>query len=227
MIPDAECIRVVAETLEALDLGPYVIKLNHRCILDGIFAACGIPSSKFRSICSAVDKLDKNSWEEVKKEMVEEKGLDEHIADKVGRYVSLSGGMELIAELKKDKDLIKQSVAVQGLDSMELLLKYCGMYKILDKVKFDLSLARGLDYYTGVIYEAVLCGRYISFLALPGRKSITTRRSGYKFLESSMNCSFTFILYRALWFCQQFYGVVPDYTIFAKYLTLVCHTGSK
>ncbi|XP_014474743.1 PREDICTED: histidine--tRNA ligase, cytoplasmic isoform X2 [Dinoponera quadriceps] len=168
MIADVECIRVVTEALETLDLGPYVIKLNHRCILDGIFAACGIPPSKFRSICSAVDKLDKNPWEEVKKEMIEEKGLDEHIADKVGKYVSLSGGVQLIAELKKDKDLMKQSAAVQGLDAMELLLKYCGLYKILDKVKFDLSLARGLDYYTGVIYEAILCGDEIGVGSVAG-----------------------------------------------------------
>lgn len=161
MLPDVECIRVVSEALQALDLGPYLIKLNHRSLLDGIFAACGVPQSKFRNICSAVDKLDKSPWEEVKKEMVDEKGLDEHIADKVGRYVSKSGGTELIAELKKDKDLMKQPAAVQGLDSMELLLKYCDIYKILDKVKFDLSLARGLDYYTGVIYEAILCGMYV------------------------------------------------------------------
>lgn len=161
MLPDVECIRVVCETLQALDLGSYIIKLNHRSLLDGIFAACGVPQSKFRSICSSVDKLDKSPWEEVKKEMTDEKGLDEHIAYKIGKYVSQSGGMELIAELKKDKELMKQSVAVQGLDSMELLLKYCGIYKILDKIKFDLSLARGLDYYTGVIYEAILCGIYI------------------------------------------------------------------
>ncbi|XP_011339920.1 histidine--tRNA ligase, cytoplasmic isoform X2 [Ooceraea biroi] len=158
MLPDAECIRVVSEALQALDLGPYMIKLNHRSLLDGVFAACGVPQSKFRSICSAVDKLDKSPWEEVKKEMTEEKGLDEHTADLVGNYVSQSGGVELIAELRKDKELMKQPAAVQGLNSMELLLKYCDIYKILDKIEFDLSLARGLDYYTGVIYEAILCG---------------------------------------------------------------------
>lgn len=161
MIPDVECVRVVSEALQVLDLGPYLIKLNHRSLLDGIFAACGVPQSKFRSICSAVDKLDKSPWEEVKKEMTDEKGLDDHIADKIGKYVSRSGGVELIAELRKDKELMKQSAAVQGLDSMELLLKYCNIYKILDKIKFDLSLARGLDYYTGVIYEAILCGMHM------------------------------------------------------------------
>lgn len=158
MLADVECIRVVSEALDSLDLGPYLIKVNHRSLLDGIFAACGVPTSKFRSICSAVDKLDKSPWKEVKDEMINEKELDEHVADKVGKYVSMSGGIELIAELKKDQELMKQPAAVQGLESMELLLKYCDIYRVLDKTKFDLSLARGLDYYTGVIYEAILCG---------------------------------------------------------------------
>ncbi|GAB1869650.1 histidine--tRNA ligase [Camponotus japonicus] len=168
MLPDAECIRIMSEALQMLNLESYLIKVNHRSLLDGIFAACGVPQSKFRSICSAVDKLDKSPWEEVKKEMIEEKGLDEHIADKIGNYVSQSGGVELITELKKDKELMRQSAAVQGLDSMELLLKYCSIYKVLDKIKFDLSLARGLDYYTGVIYEAVLCGDGIDVGSIAG-----------------------------------------------------------
>ena len=44
---------------------------------------CGVPSSMFRTICSAVDKLDKSPWEEVKREMVEEKGLEEAAADRL------------------------------------------------------------------------------------------------------------------------------------------------
>lgn len=59
MLPDAECVRVVYEILNALDLGNFVVKLNHRSLLDGMFEACGVPQDKFRTICSAVDKLDK------------------------------------------------------------------------------------------------------------------------------------------------------------------------
>lgn len=158
MMPDAECIRVVSEALEALDMGPFAIKLNHRCLLDGIFAACGVPQDKFRGICSAVDKLDKLTWVEVRKEIIEEKGLDESSADKIGTYVSRSGGLELVAELRKDVDLMKQQSAVQGLDSIELLFEYCDLLRVTDKITFDLSLARGLDYYTGVIFEATLTG---------------------------------------------------------------------
>lgn len=59
MLPDVECIKVVSEILRALDIGEFVIKLNHRQLLNGIFEACGVPHEKFKSICSAIDKLDK------------------------------------------------------------------------------------------------------------------------------------------------------------------------
>ncbi|KAI4494409.1 hypothetical protein M0802_008901 [Mischocyttarus mexicanus] len=168
MLPDAECIRVVSDALESLDLGKFIIKLNHRSLLDAIFATCGVPQDKFRTICSSVDKLDKTPWEEVKKEMVEEKGLNEEVADKIWNYVSKSGGADLIAELRQDENLMKQKSAVFGLDSMELLLKYCTIYKVIDKIVFDLSLARGLDYYTGVIYEAILTGDDIGVGSVAG-----------------------------------------------------------
>jgi histidyl-tRNA synthetase len=59
MIPDVECVRVVSEILTSLQLGDFIIKVNHRQLLDGLFEACGVPSDKFRTVCSSVDKLDK------------------------------------------------------------------------------------------------------------------------------------------------------------------------
>lgn len=169
MIPDAECIRIISEALTSLEVGPYRIKLNHRSLLDGIFAACNVPQDKFRGVCSSVDKLDKSPWSEVRKEMVEEKGLDESSADKIETYVSRAGGVELIAELRKDTELMKHESMVKGLESMELLFRYCDIFGIADKLIFDLSLARGLDYYTGVIFEAILTGKYILIARLTER----------------------------------------------------------
>jgi len=157
MIPDAECVKIVQEILSAVDVGPFVIKLNHRMILDGIFEVCGVKADMFRTICSSVDKLDKSPWDEVKKEMTDEKGLDEAAADRIGEFVRMSGGLELIEELLKGK-LAESKIAKQGLEEMKLLLNYCNLYGCGEAVSFDLSLARGLDYYTGVIYEAVLTG---------------------------------------------------------------------
>lgn len=156
LIPDAECVKIVSEILTNLKLGNFIIKVNHRKLLDGIFAVCGVPTDQFRTICSSVDKLDKTPWAEVKSEIINEKGLSEDIADKIYEYVKLSGQLELVEKLLGDDTLYKDKNGKQGVDDMKLLLNYCKIFGVLDQVSFDLSLARGLDYYTGVIFEAVI-----------------------------------------------------------------------
>uniref|UniRef100_A0A672FRM8 histidine--tRNA ligase n=1 Tax=Salarias fasciatus TaxID=181472 RepID=A0A672FRM8_SALFA len=151
MIPDAECLKIVYEILSELDLGDFRIKVNDRRILDGMFAVCGVPDEKFRTICSTVDKLDKMPWEEVRREMVEEKGLSEQAADQIGEYVSMQG-----ERLLQDQKLSQSKLACAGLADIKQLFSYLQLFQVTDKVVFDLSLARGLDYYTGIIYEAVL-----------------------------------------------------------------------
>ncbi|XP_074012807.1 histidine--tRNA ligase, cytoplasmic isoform X5 [Numenius arquata] len=156
MIPDAECLKIVHEILSDLQLGDFLIKVNDRRILDGMFAVCGVPDSKFRTICSSVDKLDKMPWEEVRSEMVGEKGLSPEAADRIGEYVQLHGGLDLIERLLQDPKLSQNKLAKEGLGDMKLLFEYLTLFGITGKISFDLSLARGLDYYTGVIFEAVL-----------------------------------------------------------------------
>uniref|UniRef100_A0A2M3Z5R8 histidine--tRNA ligase n=1 Tax=Anopheles braziliensis TaxID=58242 RepID=A0A2M3Z5R8_9DIPT len=158
MLPDAECVKVVAEILSELNIGEFTVKLNHRKLLDGMFEACGVPADKFRTACSSVDKLDKTPWDEVRLEMINEKGLSEATVDRIGEYVTLSGGIELVDRLAEDQHLKGIPSAMEGLADMRLLLQYCDIFEVGDRIAFDLSLARGLDYYTGVIYEAVLRG---------------------------------------------------------------------
>ncbi|KAJ2508636.1 Cytoplasmic and mitochondrial histidine tRNA synthetase [Coemansia sp. RSA 2052] len=157
MIPDAECVRVAVDVLRQLDVGKFVIKLNHRKVLDAIFEVSGVPADKVRAISSAVDKLDKASWAEVRREMTEEKGLDAAAADRIGEYVQISGsGEDVLEQLQALPELMASAKAQEGVRDMGLFFKYARIYGILDYVSFDMSLARGLDYYTGVIYEAVL-----------------------------------------------------------------------
>ncbi|KAK0126081.1 Cytoplasmic and mitochondrial histidine tRNA synthetase [Cadophora gregata] len=159
MLPDAEVIRITTEVFEGLGWkGAYTIKLNHRKILDGIFEVCGVPTDKIRTISSAVDKLDKLPWLEVRKEMTEEKGLAPDIADKIGEYVVLKGQKDLLARLKADEKLAANESMKAGIADLELLFEYLEAFRALDNVSFDLSLARGLDYYTGLIYEVVTEG---------------------------------------------------------------------
>ncbi|XP_068836356.1 histidine--tRNA ligase, cytoplasmic isoform X4 [Capricornis sumatraensis] len=156
MLPDAECLKIMCEILSSLQIGDFLVKVNDRRILDGMFAICGVPDSKFRTICSSVDKLDKVSWEEVKNEMVGEKGLAPEVADRIGDYVQQHGGVSLVEQLLQDPKLSQNKQALEGLGDLKLLFEYLTLFGIADKISFDLSLARGLDYYTGVIYEAVL-----------------------------------------------------------------------
>eukprot|EP00051_Salpingoeca_urceolata_P006190 m.82220 g.82220 ORF g.82220 m.82220 type:complete len:623 (+) comp14719_c0_seq4:180-2048(+) len=173
MMPDAECVKVVHEILSELKIGDFVVKVNHRGLLDGIFAVCGVEPEKFRTICSAVDKLDKEPWEKVRSEMVDEKGLDPTAADRIGVFVQKNGSgpgaLALVEELLADEKLSANPSAKKGLEDMKLLLRYCELFECDGQVSFDLSLARGLDYYTGVIYEAVLCGANVGSVSGGGR----------------------------------------------------------
>lgn len=155
MIPDAEILRVVMEVFEALELD-ISIKINHRQILDGLFEVAGVPDEKIRLISSAVDKLDKAPWKDVKREMVEEKGLGEEVADRIGTYVALNGDLQkMLGLLRSDETLAGNAKVQAGLKDMGLLVSYLEAFDVIDKVSFDLSLARGLDYYSGVIYEVL------------------------------------------------------------------------
>lgn len=155
MVPDSEVLCILVEALDALGIEGFTVKINHRKILDGIFDICGVPADKIRTISSAVDKLDKSPWAEVKREMTVDKGLAEDVADRIGEYVKLKGGRDLLAKLKADAVMTRHPTASQGVKDMELLFDYLDVYGISDRMSFDLSLARGLDYYTGLIYEAV------------------------------------------------------------------------
>lgn len=158
MMADSECLEILCEILKSIKLPhDFCIKINHRAVLNGMFRVTGVPQDKFKPICSAVDKLDKMSWDEVKKEMCQEKGLEENVADCIGDFVKKSGGLELVEELAQSK-LIEDPDAKRGLEEMKILYSYAEHMNISKYLKFDLSLARGLDYYTGLIFEAVVSG---------------------------------------------------------------------
>ncbi|CAH9118762.1 unnamed protein product, partial [Cuscuta europaea] len=172
MGPDFEVIKILTELLNELHIGDYEVKLNHRRLLDGMLAICGVPKEKFRTICSSIDKLDKQSFEQIKKEMVGEKGLSEETADKIGTFVKERGSpLELLQKLKHEgSKFLENNESALALDELEILFKALDKSKCINKVVFDLSLARGLDYYTGVIFEAVFKGAVqVGSIAAGGR----------------------------------------------------------
>ncbi|CUM63237.1 uncharacterized protein PRCAT00000808001 [Priceomyces carsonii] len=156
MIPDSEILTILCEGLTSLGINDFKVKVNHRKILDGIFQACGVKDEDVRKISSAVDKLDKSPWEAVKKEMVVEKGQPEEVADRIGQFVKLRGTIRETIKHINESDLLSANESVQqGVQEMSILADYVEAFDISKFISFDLSLARGLDYYTGLIYEAV------------------------------------------------------------------------
>lgn len=156
--PDVECLKILSDILTALNIGSFVIKVNHRVLLDGIFEFCGVPAEKFRAISSAVDKLDKVAWADVRSEMVEKKGLDPDVADRIGTFMNLKDKPLVLLEALKKTDLYaKNERARNGLAELEKIFSTVesAWSDAYANLSFDLTLARGLDYYTGVIFEGI------------------------------------------------------------------------
>ena len=183
MVPESEVLKVVVEILDQLDVGKYYIKLNHRQLLSAITEICGIDKSKFHSVCSSIDKLDKETHEYVYKELLS-KGITSEQANKLLEYSKMNDKPKILLEkLKSLPEFMTNSEAKKTLEEMEILFNYLPLIKIEDYCRFDLSLSRGLDYYTGLIYEVVLIesgkigsicggGRYDNLIGMFASKQI-------------------------------------------------------
>ena len=157
MIPDAEVIKIIAEILSQLPIGNFNIKINHRVLLDSIVEISGISNDKYRAVCSSIDKLDKEPWDKVKEELVGVKGVTEEQAEKLKTFVVLKDKPKILLDkLMTMKDLTENEKGKKALDEMAILIEYLQILEVEKYCTFDLSLARGLDYYTGLIYETVL-----------------------------------------------------------------------
>uniref|UniRef100_K7LK13 histidine--tRNA ligase n=1 Tax=Glycine max TaxID=3847 RepID=K7LK13_SOYBN len=121
----------------------------------------------------------------------EEKGLTAETADKIETFVKEKGPpLALLSKFRDGSAFLKDDVSIAALNNLEILFKLLDKSKRLDKVVFDLSLARGLDYYTGIIFEALQKifllvrilmfgsiasgGRYDNLMEMFGSKKVTT-----------------------------------------------------
>jgi histidyl-tRNA synthetase len=141
MLPDAECLKVLTEILDALPIGEYTIKLNHRKILDAVMEVAGVPHDKFRSVCSAIDKLDKEPWSLVEAEIIDkldskhrkEQRAPEYAAvataQQIGKIIVGHAGepFALLEELKKNTALATHPDASQAFKELEAM---CGFMKV-------------------------------------------------------------------------------------------------
>lgn len=170
MTVDAEILSIMDEVMAAVDVGPYTIKLCHRVLLEGIVELSGAPASKFKAICATIDKLDKEKWEDVRLELIQQRGLEESVADKVGTFVNHKGKIDdMVEKFEKEKMFVGHDGSIKAIDELKLLSRYLKSLKAYDNISFDLSLARGLDYYTGLIFEIVCEGANVGSVGGGGR----------------------------------------------------------
>ena len=148
---DAEMPAVIYNVFTKLNFGDFVIRLNNRKVLNGFFANLGF-ADRIGDILRTIDKLEKIGAEKVMAEL-NEFGVDGSSAEKIFAFISISGSnAEVISALKKvdcDNETFKC-----GVDEIEKVITYAYMYGIPEKnIAIDLTIARGLDYYTGTVYE--------------------------------------------------------------------------
>lgn len=143
MMAEAELLTIASEVFKKLKL-KIVIKVNNRKILDSILSKADVKKEKWIDVILTIDKLEKQGEKEVKKEL-EKKGIKKEIIKKI---------FPLIRAKKNNSETIKNLKSLDGIDEVEELLGYLKTLKV--EVDFDPSLARGLAYYTGPIFEVFL-----------------------------------------------------------------------
>lgn len=167
MLVEAELLALSQEVFKRLGLD-VIIKVNNRKLLNGLIGFAGIEKEKAPDAILSVDKLAKIGFDGVKKELIEKK-LDEKQAEKLLKALMVSGSNNEV--LEQTKKLIKDEEGMQGIKELEELIDYCRVFGCdLDRIKLESSLARGLAYYTGTVFEVYLsAGELSSAIAAGGR----------------------------------------------------------
>ncbi len=153
IINDAEIPAVIYSTFKDLGFKSFTIKVNNRKILRGFFESLGIEDSTM--ILRTIDKLDKIGLENVKKELMEQ-DLDDNSINGILEFINIKGSNgEVINKLKDLK--VNNEIFQEGLKELETVVQYIGIFGVTEEnYRIDLTIARGLDYYTGTVYETFL-----------------------------------------------------------------------
>jgi histidyl-tRNA synthetase len=163
---DMEILELMVRILDKL-LGSskYKIKLNHKEILTQVILKGGVEPLSLNTVCSTIDKLDKMSWVDLIPELIA-KGLTTDQIDRVRQILEPKVTMDRLRLLVLDQ-IISQNL----FDSVQKMWDMLESVGISDRFELDLTLARGMDYYTGIIYEAVYLDKDImgSSVAAGGR----------------------------------------------------------
>ena len=152
---EAEIPSIIYRTFSTLGLRRFQIRVNNRKILNGFYAMLGL-SEKAGDIMRTVDKLDKIGPDKVCTLLVDECGVEADKADEILRFIAIRGtNDEVLAALEQYRG--KDGTFDLGLDELSAVTKLLGAFGVPEEnFAVDLTIARGLDYYTGTVYETTL-----------------------------------------------------------------------
>ena len=149
LLNEMELVQIVDQVFGKLKINT-VVKINNRKILAGIAEVMG-EKDRIIDITVAIDKLDKIGLEKVNEELLE-KGISQNAIDKLQPILHLSGSVsEKLAQLEKVISLSESGK--KGIEEVRTLFAYLDTLALSTEVELDLTLARGLNYYTGAIFE--------------------------------------------------------------------------
>ena len=154
---EAEIPSIIYQTFTALGLTRFQIRVNNRKILNGFYAMLGL-TDRSGDIMRTVDKLDKIGPHKVRACLMDDVGLTADQAEEIMRFISITGSNDqVLSALEGYRG--RHELFDQGLDELTTVTRYLAAFGV-PEVNFavDLTIARGLDYYTGTVYETTLLG---------------------------------------------------------------------
>ena len=152
---EAEIPSIIYQTFTALGLPRFQIRVNNRKILNGFYAMLGL-TDRSGDIMRTVDKLDKIGPHKVRACLMDDVGLTADQAEEIMRFISITGSNDqVLSALEGYRS--RHELFDQGLDELTTVTRYLAAFGV-PEVNFavDLTIARGLDYYTGTVYETTL-----------------------------------------------------------------------
>ena len=153
IINDAEIPSIMYSTFKDLDFGDFTIKINNRKILNGFFEWLNIKDRT--GVLRAIDKIEKIGTRGVKKELAEI-GINMEAIDNIIEFIQIEGKNEDILHSLKGMNIDNEEFQL-GLEELSLVADYVKYFGVPDEnMAIDLTIARGLDYYTGTVYETFL-----------------------------------------------------------------------
>jgi histidyl-tRNA synthetase len=147
---DAEIIALTCDILDSFGLD-YEIRISNRKLVEGFLLGLGIKKGLL-GILRLIDKSSKITERELKAEF-KKSGLKENQIDEILKIVGTKGGLSILDKIKADNEL-----ANKGKGELKNLFSALAVFKKLDKCVLDLSIVRGIDYYSGIVYEAWVKG---------------------------------------------------------------------